>query len=435
MNKILKQLRASLSQPGLSLLKLIALSFSLCGVTSEGYSATLPPGQDGLRIGSGRVHGFVEGETHYVYNPHRTSTNAFEDLRGTQGTMFSLRPGVNYLARSSTLEIHFQGHGDLRHYTAPYLAGHQNFFGGDARLSLHLNKESSLPIRITTRALRSDVPANQGISRSLTNQILSLELDGHWKPGGGALTVQFRAPVAKHSYDDTENENHSKLNNLKVQPSLQVAWRKFPKTAFTLRVFSDFTKYDPGAYSENIDFLGGQVGLTGAVTSRISAILRGGWTTPILATDLQESASGFAGLFELGYKLSNALTISLGGGREIRAAPLFNYHKDIFGSLKANLNVGTQVNIDFGFEARRLDYGTPSPDKISTLLTTFQPRNDYSLKPSLIISYFINDWLTLSLHNRYEYRNTGDFTVPMYMGEATGSYNYYDAFLRVGARY
>jgi len=434
MKRIVKYLATSSSHPGTATLKNTATSlFFLCVLftTSPLNAGTHPPGDDGLLVGSGRLHAFVEAESHYVYNPHRASLDAAADIRETKGPMLAIRPGLNYKALSSIVEIQLQSLADLRYYTADYLAGNNNFFGNDTRLGLLLNKDSTLPLRISAGYLRSDVPANQTISRSLLNRTLSLGLDGEWKPGGGAFTVRFKAPASKISYDAEENANHEKLNNLRVQPSLRVAWKFFPKTAFTLDLFSDLTQYEEGSYSKDIDFFGGSLGLTGAITSRISAVIRAGFSTPILASDLASSASGFVGLFELGYKLSNALSVSLATGREMRATPLFNYHKDIFGSLAASLNIGSQVNINLNFEARTLTFGTPTTSET----TGFAGRNDLAVKPNLIISYFANNWLTISLHNRYEYRDTGDFTISMLSGEATGSYNYYDTFLRISARY
>ena len=84
-----------------------------------------------------------------------------------------------------------------------------------------------------------------------------------------------------------------------------------------------------------------------------------------------------------------------------------------------------------GIQARTIDFGRPTV----TGSASYPKRNDLSLTPNLFIAYQANNWLTISLHNKYEYRDTGDFTIPMYSGLATGSYNYYDAFLRLTLRY
>jgi hypothetical protein len=96
--------------------------------------------------------------------------------------------------------------------------------------------------------------------------------------------------------------------------------------------------------------------------------------------------------------------------------------------------VGTRITLDFDFEARTLEYGTPSINP-GDLIFGLDDRYDIFIKPSLVVSYLATRWLTLSLHNSYEFRDTGAFRVKVDNRMVTGGYNYFDSFFRLSFRY
>jgi len=406
----------------------------LCSTSSAfAQNNTAPEGDNGIKIGSGRLHPFVEADTHYIYNPHRIPREAETALQDTAGSVFGVRPGLNYMLPSASMEIDLQALADLRYFSNSHLPENL-LIGSDTQLSVLFHKESTLPIKITTRFVRTDTPANQATTVSLMSDALHFDVHGRWKPGGGAFALDFRAPIAKTSYDARSGTRYDRLNNLNISPAVRLSWKLLPKTALLLDAVSNLTRYSDHTYSTDIDFVTGYLGLAGAITSRISTVIKAGWTEPFFATQFMKETKGFVGQFTLGYKVSDTLDVTLGGGQEVKSTPLFNYHKDVYGNLGALLRVGTRITLDFDFEARTLEYGTPSVNP-GSLIFGLDDRNDIFIKPSLVVSYLATRWLTLSLHNSYEFRDTGAFRIKVDNRMVTGGYNYFDSLFRLSFRY
>ena len=404
-----------------------------CSTSIAFAQNTSPEGDNGLKIGSGRLHPFVEADTHYIYNPHRIPREAETALEDTAGSVFGVRPGADYILPSAFTEIELQALADLRYFSNSHLPDNL-LIGSDTRLSVLFNKESTLPIKITTRFLRTDKPANQVTTVSLMSNAFHFDVHGKWKPGGGAFTLDFRAPVVQTSYDAKSTTRYDRLNNLNMRPAVRLSWKLLPKTALILDAVSNLIRYSDHTYSTDIDFVTGYLGLAGAITPRVSTLIKAGWTEPLYATQFMKETKGFVGQFTLGYKISDTLDVTLGGGQEVKPTPLFNYHKDVYTNLGVLLRMGTGITLDFDFEARTLDYGTPSVDP-GDLIFGLDERNDTFIKPSLVISYLATRWLTVSLHNSYEFRDTGAFRINIDNRMVTGGYNYFDSFLRLSFRY
>nr|ADI22132.1 hypothetical protein [uncultured myxobacterium HF0200_19H16] len=413
------------------------LGVLLCLCILFSNSNALATGDNGLLIGSGRLHPYIQTEAHYVLNPHRIPPGK----TSTQGPLFVLKPGTDFIQPSNTFQLKFNGYAELRYYAIDLMSD-LPLLAGSAKLDLSLNKESTLPIIFSAGFRRTDNPASQAVSYSLTNDLAQLSMDGTWKPDGGALSVRLRLPLDYLTFGAGGAESNrlqayksafGSLDHLNISPILRIAWKFFPKTAVVFDAFGTYTHYtESTSKSTDMDFGGVSLGVMGAITPKISTIIKAGWAQPILASQFSTDAQTFVGQLDVGYIASQMMEFTVGMGREAKASPLYNYHKDYYGKAGILLKLGTQLVVDVDFEFRFIEFGSPS-DQASN----FKPRSDVVAKPLAVVSYIVKDWLTLSLHNRFEYRDTGEYSAigNPDLPPVNGSYVFYDAFFRIDARY
>lgn len=207
-----------------------------------------------------------------------------------------------------------------------------------------------------------------------------------FSPGGGRLqdTVGYRNSLDifdQLSYGD--NMAHEVWNDLSLK------W--LPKTAFYLRVMGGFTHFfndSPSMPRSDAWTVGGQVGLRGLITAKLSADIGVGYGTALFENDTQVTgAASFAGRVGLWYLPTKFTSLGLGYEHGFRISPLIGDYYDLDTAFIA-FNQGLGSRLVFGIEGR---YEYRVYRNFRFLMMPFD-RRDHIVFGGAKLDFFIQKW-------------------------------------------
>jgi hypothetical protein len=388
-----------------------------------------PPGENGIKLGDGRLHPYIQVDSKFVVNPGRQSDNQANDL------VFVARPGLELLLPSDTLDMTFKGDVEWQQYTGvdESTTRELSTFAGSLALDLNVNKRGAVGFRLSDRLTRSADPGNQTISRRLLSTSNDLGLGLDVRPGGGALTVSADGGFYIERYDREENATSdssayspSDLDNYRLAPQLKVAWKFLPKTAVFLDAEGLLTNYYNSTANESSNILRVHLGAAGSISQKIALLLKAGYGDTFLSGD---SFRSFIGQAEFNYLASETMRLRLGVLRTVQPTSVFRYFSMIRGYVGYDQAVGGSLQLGLKLGYNYLSYGEPGAPFAAAGVPG--GRSDGQITADIFVAYQINEWLTLSVHDRVDQRSTS-------WAPASGvSPEYFtnDFFVRVAARY
>jgi hypothetical protein len=248
------------------------------------------------------------------------------------------------------------------------------------------------------------------------------------KPGGGALIFSPDYSFIYERYDRGEGSagagySIADLDNMRHVPKLRASWKFLPKTAVFLEVEGHLARYISGP---NVDanILLAQLGAAGSVTQRVALLLKAGYGNTLMSGD--DNFSSFVGQLEFNYLFSETMRFRAGALRTVQPTTLFKYFDMIRGYIGYTQAFGGRLQLDLNLAYNYLDFG----DAIAQT-SGLSDRVDNNVTGDVTLSYQVLEWLTVSLTNRLDLReSSGDN--PMH---APDSYFTNDFYLRASARY
>lgn len=395
-----------------------------------------PGGSNGVKVGDGRMHPFLELDSQFVTNPGR-------ETRGQENSDFLLvmRPGAELAFPSPKLELNIIGSLEYRRYVE---LQDLSAVAGRGGVALQFNKEGAISLRFNDQVVRSDDPGNQTESARLqhTSNTVGLGLDA--KPGGGALMFSLDYSFFIDYYDRDQAggievvSNPELLDNMRHIPALRATWKFLPKTSAFLEARAQLTRFDDATFqgtdaagnpvsASNVgsNVLESYLGVTGALTTKIAVLLKAGYGDTLIPGSADNFRS-VVGQLETTWSASQSTKLRAGVLRVAQPAALFKYFAQNKGYARLDQGLGAKLQLGLGVEYSYYAFGqevipTPGND---------EPRRDHSLLGNFGLNYALAEWMTISLIDQLDVRASN-----YRGGKGNVGYTSNSAFVRFALRY
>ncbi len=277
-----------------------------CAVAGLAHAAWASPG-DGIRLGGsdGRLHPFLDIETRY-------DTNLAYGPRGEAlgDTVFHVRPGLELKIRSDLAVVEFTGSLDWAQYagmatldeTTGKTTRELSRLFAQAGFGALFNPNGVASIRLDDDYRRQVSTSSLTFGSAVISNSNTLALSVPWKPGGGALVLNFRGQWKLESFEPYTSADTCHLNDLcsretlgklaynQYRSGVEAQWRFLPRTSavFQAGYFShvpnsqdvviwDALNGDQAMKVANVTGFDVLTGVTGLVTPHIGASIKAGW--------------------------------------------------------------------------------------------------------------------------------------------------------------
>lgn len=392
-------------------------------------------GDNGVKLGDGRLHPFGSVRTHYVTNPGRLPSGASSDLNVSDG-MLEPTAGLEYILDSGKNEVKFKGDGAWRQYFGE--ASKLNSFAGGVDLKAAFFRERPVEFRTSGSYTYQTTPNNQTVSQMLFSHNFAAGAGATFRPGGGALSLSADFGFFQQEFDDADPfglgqtiSNPNILNNQRLTPTLRAGWRFLPKTSIFVESSFAFVDYtDPSSLNRDSGILETYLGLSGALTPRLSTTLKAGYGDTFIEGDRFRSVIGLA---ELGFAYTSTGQLRVGIHRRVDPTPLFGYVGSNQAYLKLDHGFG-KVNLGVGVDYSYLNYGNTTNTQ-SIFIEDGGRRVDNTVNAELSLSYKMTSWLTVALSDKLEFRDSNATLGGAGLGGLNAGYVSNDLFLSLSARY
>ncbi len=362
---------------------------------------------NGIKLGGGRLHPYVEAETHQVVNPAFAPPGG--DPAPTNDVFFLVRPGGKYELKGTSMELKLDASVDYRRYfgmendATRELSTFSGAFGGNALF----NSDGAVAVRVRQQVMRHAEPGNQTISRRLLHLTSDTGLGLDIKPGGGALIFTVDYGFFYDRYDRGQNAAAAPevLDNLRHKPELKATWKFLPKTAIFLQAQGVIARFpnDPGLASNIVQ---AYLGVVGNVSMRASILLKAGYGNTFASGS--ENFSSGVGQAEVTYSFGDSANLKSGVVRGVEPTSLFGYFSFIRGYLEWDQMLMGSTTVSAKLEYTWLDFAEPASSVADdvAIRATLTQRTDRDAQASLGISHHVNDWLTVGLIERFNLRSS-----------------------------
>lgn len=320
---------------------------------------------EGIRIGDGRLHPFLEVDGRYdslvgFFGGTTAAPQPSADI------VIHARPGLRFDLKNASTFINFNGSAEYLFYTgllSPTARQLSNFPTGlrtNVGVDARFNQDGAVEVQVGDTLARSDRTQNPVAGVGVLSLFNDVHLAVPIHPGGRGLEVtprvgwqvEFFEPLALGTVvgcgatDVTCSPGLvSRMNYSNVSLNLNSRWRFLPKTALVLDVASDIRTYwiiDTNVTNPPATMLRAQLGLAGLVTSRLSATLLAGYggdLSPVAQGSTTPKLHHFIANAELGYIPSEAAKVTLGYLRTALPVPILGTYIDDRGYLRGSLGL------------------------------------------------------------------------------------------------
>ncbi|MBI5609797.1 MAG: hypothetical protein HY902_13075 [Deltaproteobacteria bacterium] len=325
----------------------------------------LPPiAQDrGLRTGEFTLYPSMGLMTHYDTNLFNGSDK--ENNAPVGATSLRFIPRLSLMNDGNgNVNFAFAGTGDARLYISDNaIVSDQKAVGGNLNLDVTFGQKRSMSLTLFNyfnRALRTNNWATIETLNRVANDV-GARIEFH--PGDIPERRPFNIAIGG-SYAIDAFDNFTVGNTTMIRTKLAGSWRFLPKTAAVLDATWDFRKYESstlakqGLAADSKPFRA-RLGLTGALTKRISAQALAGWGLSTHSTG--SSYNGFLGSLGVGLRASESTRLYLTYDHDFVDSFFGNfvaYHR--FGvSLKQRF--GNVLDVTGSFGTRLMSFGVIEP--------------------------------------------------------------------------
>ncbi len=401
---------------------------------AQAASVEASAGDNGVKLGEGRLHPYANAETHYVVNPGRVNGNTDGD------GYLTTRAGLDYELGSPTLSLKFTGEGSYNlYFTSEDLSG----FNAKVETDIEGLKGRPFEYRLKAGYIRTQMPPNQAFTGTVDHNDFTGAAGFTVRPGGGALSLSGDFTTFYQDYDENQNNfaslgpNPKNFNQLRMSPQLRAGWKFLPKTSFFVDGRVDITRYpadsgDPPANPDSNN-LAIYAGLSGALTTRLSVEAKFGYIDP--QTDGVNSTSfgvPVGGEASVGYFISSTSQFRAGIGRTASPQPVFGFSTENKAFVSFDQQIG-KVQLSIAGNVGRYSYGVQQGQADPN-----QNRADNAINATFALTYPVTDWLTLGLSESFEYRTSNSDEIE-FVGSAAPPFNFgytfNDLWLTLNFRY
>ena len=420
------------------------MAVTLLGVVcvAPASAQTSVGGPNGIQVGEGRLHPFLEVDGRYDSLVGYFSGTPEAPLPSAD-IVIHARPGLRFNLSNVSTSFTFNGSAEYLFYTglinpaatqlSRFPTGLRANVGADARF----NQDGAVEVQIGDTMTRSDRTQNPAAGIGLLSMFNSVHLAVPIHPGGRGLEitpriawqVEFFEPLALGTIagcaptDATCSPNLvSQMNYSNISPVLNARWRFLPKTAFVIDVASDIRTYWAGSSSSSppATMLRAQAGIAGLITARINATIMAGY-----GGDLSTAAPGsttqklhnFIANAEVGFAPNEMMKVSLGYLRTALPAPILGTYIDDRGYLRGNL----------GLWAGRLTFTLQAMfDRLGFYDAT--KRVDLVFSGNAAVTFAIVSWFDAGLGYTASYRDSSASAL-------STKYFRHEVMLRLGVHY
>ncbi len=375
--------------------------------------------EEGIKIGEGRLHAFVNFELRY---DTFASVNALGQIEGD--TSFVVQPGFNLNVPGSTLALTLDAEVEqLLYWTYTAL----NRFLADAHLSLDFLHGAPFELLVTDTFIRANNTNLSVLPYAIISDYNDAAVKASIRPGGGALIIE---PGYHFIYNHFENypgpvppdcglspgcdPNNADFLDYDISRILLDARLKFlPKTSAVLNAEFDIVNYInqgvmPGQPDSNapLDLFSITAGATGLITSSIEAAIKVGYAQTILSNTAYLAIPALVkvgneqtvvGQIMVGYLFGETGSIRVGYVRSLQAVPTtLAYDVDNHIYLTSKILLAGRLTLHFNISYDLLDYALN--------LEATGPRQDQIFIIDVGPEYEVTRWFRIGL----DYNLTSD---------------------------
>jgi hypothetical protein len=363
--------------------------------------AQQPPvaaGGNGLKVGDGRLHPFLELETRldtavgYFPDLDTPDPNDVTDELSPE-VVVRLRPGLKLEVPSPKVALNASGRLEYVRYTGLLTSQstYASHLEGAADVTAHFNRDGPVGFILADQFIRSDQTRNAALGAGVLSLFNELRASVPIRPGGGAIevapevawAVEFFQPLGLaipvgcvEGVCDPDTVDAFDYNNLHA--GVEARWRFLPKTAIVLDADLDLRSYFTGT-SPSALLLRGMAGLAGLVSAKIAVTAKAGWGYDFGAT----GGSSLIAQLEGTYLFSPTMTFKGGYLRMLNPVAAYGLFRDDRGYLEARALFGGKLALH-GYAAfdslRFYDLERPRADTVVSL----DVGPEYQFKPWLV---------------------------------------------------
>jgi hypothetical protein len=429
--------KARVMLAGAAVLALLLPSTASAQVTTSA-SAMAHAGPNGLKVGEGRLHPFVDLE------PRLDTAAGFFPVSGngppatspSAEVVMHLRPGVKFELPSNALAIDFTGAVEYLYYTGVLTPGSYvaSRLEGAAGLTATANRQGAVEFQLGDDFSYSDKTRNLSLGIGALSLFNEARAQLNIRPGGGALEIsprgafgleQFRplslvratgCPAGSLTCDPNAI---SQMNYTNFRGGLDARWKFLPKTAIVIESNFDARSYANG--TANALLLRAVGGLQGLVTTKVAVVGKVGWgydfATPVVAG---ATANTFIGHVELSYLMTEASNFKVGYYRTLEPTPVYQVARDDRIYADARLLLSGRLTLR-AYGALDLIGFLGGQDRFDTAVT-LDPGAEYQIFP----------WLYAAAGYTLTTRSSGGTQAS---GASTDNYTRHEAHVRITAAY
>ncbi|RKH47941.1 hypothetical protein [Corallococcus sicarius] len=287
-----------MTQPGTFRLALKALALAaLLPLTASAQAGMggRPPGGNGFKVGSGRLHPTLDLETRLDsgvgYFREDGTGPLSPDLSGELA--LHVRPGFMLDVPSQKLALSLRGNLDYVVYTGLITpgSGAASHLEGAADLALRFDPEGTLSVEVGDQLSRSDRTRTVALGAGILSLFNEARVRAQWKPGGGALELSPSAAYAMEFFEPLGGQppvgcttpecdplTASQFNYGNLRLGVEGRWRFLPKTAVVADTGITYRGYFNDTTTPSALLLHAMAGVAGLVSPRITLTAKAGWS-------------------------------------------------------------------------------------------------------------------------------------------------------------
>ncbi len=303
--------------------------------------------QNGIKVGEGRLHPYLEVEGRY-------DSNVLLSPGGAQSgdVVLHVRPGITFDAAGSMLVVGLDASLDWAKYlgVSSQSTNLSQLFA-DATLKLGVNRGGQVGLELSDAFHRTDLTPSFSVGHVVTNYN-DLKLDVPLRPGGGALELGVNGEWIMESFEPFVGGTMPNLGYNQVSGGASGRWRFLPRTAAVLEASYFAREPNDTSVSAEVKGLRALAGLAGLVTTRLAATLKAGYgdtfgsAGPDYRTWLANAELQYLGDGAIGLKVGYVHDYSADPGRAYSIYGIHRVYLDGKMLLEGRLAVTGQVEFD-----------------------------------------------------------------------------------------
>ncbi len=375
------------------LVALLALPLSPALAQTQ-INAPAAPSANGVKVGEGRLHPYVELQTRFDSAAGFLNKNEVGQAPQLRPELIvHVRPGARLDVPGDALQLGLNGNLDLLWYTGLLSAGSQNFsrVQGQGTVDLVFNPGGTVEFRVGDTLVRSDRAETPSVGVGVLSLYNQVRAELGIRPGGGALeiapgasyTFEFFRPLVQGVLPDCPPTEPlcspsavSALNYGNVGLYLRGSYKFLPKTAIVADARYDLRDYSGGSRAARL--LHGSAGVSGLVTPKISVLAKLGYANDFGA----EAVRSVIATAEAAWLASETANVRVGYLRRLEPVALFGSYVDDRAYAEARALIGGRLSLHA--------YGS-----FDWLTFTDAPRRDSLVRLDVGPDYAVTRWLVV----------------------------------------